>query len=234
MSGRILICAATAVEARACRAGIENARAGERFEILQTGMGLRSAEAALRKRLGGSARASGVVSSGFAGAKSPGLELGTWVVAEAVVRAGAGDLATAGLLAGRLSRASLRWSKARCLSRESVSHAGEDLAQAGDALVVDMESFALAQVAREAGLPFEVFRLISDTPAEPIPEAVGMLAGVATADGVGQRARRLWTGSLQALTSPSAMVGFVRRSIALPTQLAQGWEELARAWNPVW
>lgn len=234
MNGRVLICAATRIEARACRSGIENAHAADRFEVLQTGIGLRAAEAALRRHVDGrgSVKAKAIVSSGFAGAKSSSIELGTWVVASAVTRAGAAELPTAGRVAELLARAPLRWSQARCLSREAVSHAGEALPDGGALQVVDMESFALAQIAHELQIPFDVLRLISDTPAQPIPEAVGTFTAVATAEGTAERARRLWSGSLQALASPSAMVGFVTRSISLPTQLAQGWEVLARAWNP--
>src|SRR6185437_11402644 len=45
MKGIILLCAATSIEANACRRGIMNANATHQFDVLCTGMGKRSAKA---------------------------------------------------------------------------------------------------------------------------------------------------------------------------------------------
>jgi hypothetical protein len=55
-----------------------------------------------------------------------------------------------------------------------------------------MESYALAEVAREAGIRFDVFRLLSDTPEQPIPEGIAALA-VAAASDAARRTATHWS-----------------------------------------
>lgn len=135
----------------------------------------------LRRRIEGaiaSERPAGIISIGLGGALAPGLNVGDWVVARAVV-AGAERFETdpswTERLAERLPNASLG------------DIAGQDgmvirradkaaLHAATGALAVDMESHVAARIAAAHGLPFASARVISDTTETDLPPAV--LAGM--------------------------------------------------------
>jgi nucleoside phosphorylase len=224
--GPVVICAATGLEAKGCRAGI--AGAGPRFEVLLTGMGMAAAGRALRARLSSGPRPSLVVSSGVTGAKTPGLGLGEWILANELALASGEVLAVESVLARAVARTGLRWHQAQCRTLEAVSGEGKDHSPE-EPLVVDMESWALAEVAGEAQVPFDFFRLVSDTVEHPFPEAVGTLVAASTATRMGDKARMLWAGTRQVLGAPSAVASFAWRSRLLPTQLAEGWAALTAA-----
>src|SRR5262249_25453390 len=86
MSSLILVCAATSVEAKACRQGIKKSGQSDRYEILQVGMGMAHAKRTLEKRLMGSQlpRPTLVVSTGFAGSLSLSLPVGTWIYGKSI------------------------------------------------------------------------------------------------------------------------------------------------------
>lgn len=227
----ILVCAATGVEARACRRGLARAHALDRFEVLRTGIGADAAERGLRARLASitgpsSAEApTAIVSTGFAGAKSDDLALGEWVLAEVLPE----PLKTHPWLNGLLSR-TLKARPVRCDAVDAVDthRAPEEVPRARQAeslpQVVDMESLRLASVAAELGLPFACLRLISDTPAHPIPDAI------ATFVQPGPKRSKRWPRALrQGLGSPTQLIGFARRTLPLTGQLMDGWERLGAA-----
>ena len=120
-----------------------------------------------------------LVSYGIAGGLDPGLEPGTVVLADAVVPPGQQALPTHKswrevLLAAAPGDDLAPVGGAIAGSDRAVSSVAdkEDLQAATGAVAVDMESHAVAQVARDAGLPLLVIRAIADPAGRPLPKAV--------------------------------------------------------------
>lgn len=123
--------------------------------------------------------AAALVSYGIAGGLAPGLEAGAVVLAESVFLPDGGTLATDDPWRRRLIDLAADRGDA-----VSVGHLiGSDRAlrgvaekrrvhEAGGAVAVDMESHAVAAVARDARVPFLVLRAVADPAARPLPLAV--------------------------------------------------------------
>jgi hypothetical protein len=240
---KVLVCAATSVEARACRAGIARAGCADQVEVLPTGIGRAAAEAALRARLSGSRpsttgtpdsssakeakapwRPELIVSSGFIGARAATLEVGGWVLASAVAARGSEAILTSGRLLTVLERSPLRWSVATCVTVDRILGGSEEAPDGAE--TVDMESHALALVSAEAEIPFDLFRLVSDTPAEPIPGWIGTFAAASQQSG-NERVRKWMSGSFGLLREPLDSARFIARTSRLPGRLSEGWSQLA-------
>src|SRR5438874_12671097 len=115
-----------------------------------------------------------VVSCGFCGGLDPGLIAGDLVLATAV-RATSGELLEAPEPA-RLAAAALldgvRYRQGELVQATSVATTGEEkraLARSG-ALALDMESFAVARAAEQAGIPWLALRAVVDPADSPLPE----------------------------------------------------------------
>jgi adenosylhomocysteine nucleosidase len=131
---------------------------------------------AMLDRLAG--RASGIISIGIAGGLAPGLQVGQWVVADAVLVDGEPmptDPAWTSRLVARLPEAArglLLGANAMVVdaTQKALLH------RTTDALAVDMESHIVARVARRHDLPFAVARVVSDAAHRSLPPAarVGM------------------------------------------------------------
>jgi adenosylhomocysteine nucleosidase len=131
---------------------------------------------AVLDRLAGTA--SGIISIGIAGALAPGLPVGQWVVADAVLADDEPlptDPAWTGRMAARLPEA------ARGLLLGANAMVGDAAQKAllyrtTGALAVDMESHIVARVARRRRLPFAAARVVSDAAHRTLPPAarVGM------------------------------------------------------------
>jgi hopanoid-associated phosphorylase len=123
-------------------------------------------------------RASGVISIGIAGGLAPGLQVGQWVVADAVLVDGESmptDPAWTGRLATRLPEAARGLLLgANAMVAEATQKAS--LHRTTGALAVDMESHVVAQVARRHHLPFAAARVVSDAAHRTLPPAarIGM------------------------------------------------------------
>jgi nucleoside phosphorylase len=201
----ILLCAATSIEARACRAGTSNA--AQPIEVLKTGMGLKNAEDALRIRLQNGAsqpRPSLIVSTGFAGSWSPRYRVGDWVVGKTVAyenRWAPLDLNPAREILP--SQETLPRGDFRTLLEPAIGNAE---------VLVDMESFSWAKVAHEFQIPFLILRMISDSPSHPLPKTIQHLA-------TGSFGR----GMMSLPSEPRALMKFVARGARLPGLLKQGW-----------
>jgi adenosylhomocysteine nucleosidase len=113
-----------------------------------------------------------LVSAGFAGGLDPGLPRGTVVRPMRVNVAGAP--ATALPLAGPPDAPALTICTAERIVRTPAEK--RDLAARTGAALVDMETFAVAAVAREADLPCAGVRVISDAADDELPPAVAGLA----------------------------------------------------------
>jgi adenosylhomocysteine nucleosidase len=131
---------------------------------------------ALLERLAG--RASGIISIGIAGGLAPGLQVGQWIVADAVLVDGEPmptDMAWTGRLVVRLPEAARGvLLGANTMAAEATQKAS--LHRATGAVAVDMESHVVARVARRRHLPFAVARVVSDAAHHTLPPAarVGM------------------------------------------------------------
>jgi adenosylhomocysteine nucleosidase len=123
-------------------------------------------------------RTSGIISIGIAGGLAPGLPVGQWVVADAVLVDGEPlptDPTWTSRLAARLPEAARGLLLgANAMVAEATQKAS--LYRTTGALAVDMESHIVARVARRHQLPFVAARVVSDAAHRTLPPAarVGM------------------------------------------------------------
>ena len=218
--GHVVVCAATRAEAAACRRGIAAAGASG-LEVLLTGVGPERAASALRARLGRETRPALVVSSGFAGALSRDLGVGAIVTARAVHRLAGGDAAEVVLPAGLLRLAP--GARAVALVSGSAVIVGDARGLPAPA-AADMESAALAQVCGEAGVPFTVLRVVTDTPAAPLPGVARDLATALSTRGL-DRSAAVARAIVAAARSPTRTATFVRASLGWCRRLCGAWRE---------
>lgn len=223
---RVLVCAATRAEHDACRRGIlASARSGddEVHETLLTGVGPLRAAKSLAMRLARGVLPDLVVSSGFAGALGPELALSSWITGARVcewdgaarVPVEAGALVCApGLVRCDVVSSSTLMSANRALRRGSLP------------MVADMESAALARASGQRGVPFAIVRLISDTPAQPLPAFVSSIASAMAAETTASRLASAGRGLRAALVDPRAVVRLVKDSARWLRDLEEGWKTL--------
>jgi adenosylhomocysteine nucleosidase len=175
------ICAALPQEARFI-AGM-TPRIGEQLRLpgghllAVGGMGAAPARIAGMRLL--DAGATALISWGTAGALAPGLDAGTLVIPERVLDSGGQAFITDEAwrdcmlrhASGRLLQAS---PGVLAEAGQVIRTTGEklDLHQRVGAVAVDMESAALAKLAREAAVPFVVVRAVADTARMSIPGCV--------------------------------------------------------------
>jgi adenosylhomocysteine nucleosidase len=182
------IVAALAAEARplgpATRRGGELAALADGTLISVTGIG--GAAAARGARALVAAGCGALASWGLAGGLDPALTCGAILLPEEVILDGGSSLRTASAWRERIAQSlEARWPvrQGRLLTSVRALGAVADKAAAfrvTAAGAVDMESFAVAEVAAAHGLPFVAVRVIVDTAGDELPPA---LAGVADASG---------------------------------------------------
>jgi hypothetical protein len=219
----ILVCAATRVEAEACRRGIADAGA-RGVEVLRTGVGPAHAAAALVARLQHGAPPSLVVSSGFAGALTEGIRLHAVVTAAGLYRLGPDGALPVALPAGAL-RVAANALPCQVATADAVRVGAPASLPAPAA--VDMESAALAEVAASAGVQVEVLRVVTDTPAHPLPPFVGALGAALSAGEAGARLAAAARAGAGAAARPIEALAFVRSSLAAARALRAAWRERA-------
>jgi len=229
-----LVCAATRAEHDACRRGILASGAGaapSAYEMLLTGVGPLRAARSLAERLARGDLPDLVVSSGFAGALSPELALSSWITG-ARIREWNGKTSVAVELEGialvcapGLMRCDVL-SSSTVMSAEMTSGAVEPSRSAP--LVADMESAALAREACRRGVRFGIARLISDTPAHPLPAFVSPFAAALAAPRGSSRLVAAGRGLFAAAGDPRAVVRFVEESSAWLRALEDGWKRLGK------
>jgi nucleoside phosphorylase len=225
----ILICAATSVEAKACRQGIARAGRTNHFEVLQTGMGMIQARHALELRLLDSklAKPSHVISTGFAGSWTNDLTIGSWIQGQSVeTQTGQSrmELAQEFSLPQKLS---FPIHRSRVITIEQADSHGSASAPSVLPVIVDMESYAWAEICQARSIPFQILRMVSDNPNSPLPKAVGSFASIATAPTLQLKFQSLTRGLTQTVQEPKAFAGFIARGTKLPSLLSQGWQEIA-------
>jgi adenosylhomocysteine nucleosidase len=145
--------------------------AGPDIEAIASGGDPARLEAALNRLAG---TASGIISIGIAGALAPGLPVGQWVVADAVLVDGESlptDPAWTSRLAARLPEAARGvLLGVNAMVAEATQKAS--LHSTTGAVAVDMESHIVARVARRHRLSFAAARVISDAAHHDLPPAV--------------------------------------------------------------
>jgi hopanoid-associated phosphorylase len=131
---------------------------------------------------------SGLVSFGLCGALDPALKVGDLVLGESVADPAVfydADRAWAGRLAAALPAATC----GRFASAEKPVGAVEEkaaLRSATGALAVDLESFTVARLARDFGVPFAVIRAVSDDARHALPHAATVGLGADGRPAVGK------------------------------------------------
>ena len=162
----------------AAEAAIATSAAGNRrVTVVCAGASSARAERLAEDLVAGGADA--LLSFGIAGGLEPDLKPGD-VVLPVAVRDGAADHPTDAAWHARVSREIAARAGLLVGSDRVVPHPGEKRARraATGAAAVDMESHAVARVARRHGVPFLVLRVISDGAHGRLPRAA--LHGVAT------------------------------------------------------
>jgi hypothetical protein len=221
---KILVCAATPVEALACERGIEKS-GDSRFEILQTGMGMENARQALRTRLY-KGKPDLVISSGFAGIWSGEFEIGDWI--------GASEI---------WSRVDSKFSKIPCALKPSAASVSGPLVSVDEIgkiptsnlpaeltatrVAVDMESAGLAQICLENELQLTVFRMVTDTPAHPLPEFVSTWTSAFQTPKWEDKFKFGSKGLIEAAQNFGTVKKFLVDGRQWALDLQQGWQENA-------
>ncbi|MFT5448411.1 MAG: adenosylhomocysteine nucleosidase [Gammaproteobacteria bacterium] len=171
---------------------------GDRAAIEISGMGPVRARLAAQRQV--AAGAGALFSVGFAGALRAPVRLGDIVLPREVIDATGNRFTVDTFVHERLNRAlssrfDLRYgalcSVARVVCEPANKH---ELAEELDADAVDMESAAIGCVARNAGLPFAVLRVVCDGPSQRVPvcathavDARGRVIGARLATGLALR-----------------------------------------------
>ena len=157
---------------------------GKDLVLVQSGMGKEMAERAIRLTLERFSIAT-VVSFGYSGALTQVLRAGDVIVCrklyghnDAVPQAGTSlsachsDAALALAAAEAFEGAQLKWMEADSITWPRLvrdPHAKTELGSIFSAQAVDMESYWIARIADERGIPFLSIRAISDTASDPLP-----------------------------------------------------------------
>jgi hypothetical protein len=229
MEHLILLCAATQVEASACRNAIQQEGLESKIEIVRTNMGPQRAEEALTKRLNDSLqkKPSLIISSGFAGGRNSDHSLGNWVLGTRVRSNPENGLEVSAHLSELISKSGIKVKSGEFVSVDFVL--GEEGIK-NSAEVVDMESFAIALTAKKFEVPFSILRMISDTPDFPIPEAIRYASVVVSRlESVETRAKSLLLGITNSLFNPTELMRFGSRCTKLVKQFERDWRKIGKA-----
>ena len=219
---KILVCGATRTEAEACRQGIVKSGLENRFEILQSGIGQASAAESLKARLQSGPKPSLIVSSGFAGSWSRDLDTGTWISASWLSNDLKDSIQGLKLIAAA--------TPTHLISvPEILETPPKELLQGLSELpvAVDMESFALALVARAAGVEFRVLRYVTDSPKHPLPAFVRHFTDVAVRKDLSSRMGALLKGSRALISGPAEVATFMKHGVRWRSELINGWARFA-------
>jgi hypothetical protein len=97
-------------------------------------------------------------------------------------------------------------------------------------IAVDMESFALAEVALRANIPFGVLRYITDSPKQSLPSFVRHFTDVATGKSSAQRVGALFNGARALLGEAGEIAPFLKNGNQWRQELVSGWARFAKSY----
>lgn len=228
----ILVCGASGAEAKACAQGIKHSGRADMFEVLQTGVGFERCRQTLERRLSTGRRPDLIVSSGLAGAISADVPIDTWVTALGVYSidpSNDNDLNAIPLTRLRHSLHGVRG--CNFVSTDELTEQSSDKAKIykriPQPVAVDMESVIIAEVAQEHGIDFMVLRLISDTPAEPLPRFVSKIAASMAEQKLASRVVLALQGAREAIKDPQGVLHMVKGGHKWSLLLRDGWRRYA-------
>jgi hypothetical protein len=170
-----------------------------------------------------------IVSSGFAGALTDGIPPLSWITASSLHRLDDGRAVPVALPPGllRIAEGALA-----CAVVSAAHVVAPPVAGLAGPSAADMESAALGEIAGAAGVPFLVLRLVTDTPARPLPRAVHGLSAAFAAHGVTARFAHGARAALLAARAPARTAAFLRDALAWRERLRAGWTDQARRGVP--
>lgn len=222
---KVLVCAATRTEADAARAGIKLAGLESKFETLPVGIGPEKAAESLKRRLDAGSHPSLIVSTGFAGSWSEELDIGAWIGAPVISNELGDHVPTQNVPTGA-TRVSL------CSVSEIFSEPLQALVQPlkvqGLPVAVDMESFAIVQVAQNHAIDASVLRYITDSPAHPLPAFVRHFTDAVVRKDVLQRTLSIYAGGRSLMGHPASLGKFLKASLGWRSELIKGWERFSK------
>jgi adenosylhomocysteine nucleosidase len=197
-----------------------------------TGVGCEAAAEGARRLLAAGCRS--LASWGLAGGLDPSLVAGDIVLPVEVILDRGASLATAHAWRDRVARSlhgaarPVACGKLLTSARALETVAAKSIAFRGTgACAVDMESFAVAEVAAAGGLPFIAVRAIVDTAADEVPSALAAAADAAGALPIGRilarlAARPAQTGALLRLAARYRAAVRALRAVAATGALTAG------------
>ena len=227
--GLVLVCAATRAEHDACARGL--ASSGRRdHELLLTGVGPARAAQSLARRLGEGSRPELVISTGFAGSLDEALDVGTWVTA---ARIGEWRDATRTLVPiDDVVLVEGPRSLVRCdvvSSSALITPARDASPRRARPLVVDMESAALAREAGRSGVAIAVVRMISDSPAHPLPAFLSSVtAAMSSTASSTERLAHASRALAEAAVDPRGVAQLVVEGRSWLRRLEERWRSMER------
>ena len=209
---KILICAATAFEFKACCA------VGPGVSVICTGMGPERARASLESylRYCGNDVPDLIISSGFAGSLSDTLQPGDWVCTQS-------DFP---FLIAPVKGCEVEFISSPDLVDNRYGSAF--IATAGShkkPLAVDMESDSLGEVCKKRGIPFLGLRVISDSPQKPFPD---FLRFFISSGSYNQRFISLIKGLGCIIKVPSGIPHLIQMSFHARKALKSGWLNIGK------
>lgn len=192
-----------AFEAEILRAASRDVEDADRPIIVCHGFGRSAAHRGAREAVAAGAQA--LLSFGIAGGLDESLKAGAIIVATAV-RGGANiipcDTAWGERLAGQIPDAH-RVPLVHSAGVAASVQEKQTLRQITGAAAVDMESYGVAEIAQEMGLPFAALRVVADTAGDSLP-------GVAIAATTQEGHVRVVRSALGALTHPQQIPALIR------------------------
>jgi len=187
------------------------------YRVIAGGVGSARARTAAEAHIAQGCEA--LLSFGFAGALEPGLPVGAVVLATAIRSPNGEEMETTpdwhANLAKTISR-HLAWNAGVLIQTDRPAVTPQeksDLREATKAIAVDMESYAIGEIAAASGVPFLALRVISDHARARLPRRFPL-----TEDGRTAKTREMLIG---ALTEPTELAPSV-------SAMWNGWRALQR------
>jgi len=181
--------------------GREGGIEGRRVVAIEAGVGRKAAEHGARALIAGH-RPKWIISAGFAGGLDPRLELGDIVMASAVADLDGRELEIDINVDPAALAQSPRLHIGRLITVDRVIREAKEKKRLGaerQAIAVDMESMAVAEVCRQEKVRFMVVRVISDSVARELPRDIDYLVKHRTTAG------RLGAAARAVLRRPSSV-----------------------------